>query len=480
MFEFFGYDLTPFILEIGSNPFSAFWLILQNGGFIALYPVLIYMFYKYWMYYIWMNYLGKLDYVLLAIDVPKETEQTLKAVEQIFASLSGPHQVFSFKEVFWDGELQPKYSLEIASIGGYVQYFIHCENRFRDVVEAAVYAQYPDAEVTEVDDYTTDLPSRFPNEDYEMWGVELVKTAEDVYPIRTYKMFEHSHEQKFADPMAATVELMSTLRPGENLWFQYVITPVDHHWPKLAEKIVADIVGAKIKAKKRTIDYVSNSPVQAMQFSHNIIFGGETAVKSDDEGPPNLMLYLTPGEQAILTAIQEKITKVAYHTKFRFIYIANKEVSRRKPMVGGIFGAIKQFNTLDMNGFKPGKHTVTRAEYYFTKQRKDYRKRKLMVNYKARENDAGEAGVILNIEELASLWHFPTIEVSAPAVSSVEAKKATPPMGLPLEEKKEVEEVVLAPQESTKKAPAPPTLPQVESPIDAPSGQPPTNLPIIQ
>lgn len=467
MIELFGFDISPILEQAGNNPFSVFWYILQHGGFIALYPVLVYMLYKYWMYYIWMNYLGKLDYCLLAIDVPKDNEQSMKAVEQIFASLSGPHQVFSFLETYWDGELQPKYSLEIASVGGYVQYFIHCESRFRDIVEASIYAQYPDAEVTEVEDYTQGLPTRYPNDDYVLWGVECIKTADDVYPIRTYKMFEHSLDSTFADPLAATLELMSALRPGENLFFQYVITPVDHHWPKRAEKIVAKIVGAKIKAKKGVVDVLTDTPLAALEFTHDIFFSdrGENS-KKDDDGPPNLMLYLTPGEQAILTAVQEKITKIAYHTKFRFMYVAKEEVSRRKPIIGGVFGAVKQYNTLDMNGFKPGKHTVTRAEYMFSRQRKNWRKTKLMRNYIARENDAGEPGVILNIEELASLWHFPTIGVKAPGVAAIEAKKSAAPMGLPLEavKKEEVEEVILAPQQPLKQAPAPPGLPTMQAP----------------
>ncbi len=469
MVEVFGYDIAPIIAEGGKNPFYAFYYIVKNGGFVVFYPVLVFFLWKYWTSFIWRQYMKGISYMILAVDVPRENEQSLKAVEQIFASISGPHQNFSFKEAYWDGEDQVKFSFEIASIGGYVQYYIYFEDRFRDTVEAAIYAQYPDAEITEVEDYMNQFPDKWPDPDHVMWGVEMVGAAHDVYPIKTYRMFEDSLTGTFADPMAALLELMSTLYPGENLVMQFMLEPIDHRWPKIAEKEVAKIVGAKIKEKKTLLDTATDTPVKTLQMVHDFIFSEqyEDAVK-DERKEHNLMQYLTPGEKAILEAMQEKITKIAYKTRFRWMYMAeNKYRHHRKAVNGGMFGAIKQFNTLDMNGFKPGKHSVTRAEYLFKDQIKYYRMRKLMANYKGREKDSGEIPMILNIEELATVWHFPTIGVMAPGVVQAEAKKAAAPTGLPLEPAKRsaVEEVVLTPQAQMKKAAAPPVVPRPVSPI---------------
>jgi hypothetical protein len=41
--------------------------------------------------------------------------------------------------------------------------------------------------------------------------------------------------------------------------------------------------------------------------------------------------------------------------------------------------------------------------------------------------------MILNTEELATLFHFPNFLVQAPAVERVEAKKAGPPTDLPID-----------------------------------------------
>jgi hypothetical protein len=37
----------------------------------------------------------------------------------------------------------------------------------------------------------------------------------------------------------------------------------------------------------------------------------------------------------------------------------------------------------------------------------------------------------LNAEELATLWHFPTISTKAPLIKKAEARRAEPPVGLP-------------------------------------------------
>src|SRR3989344_4214570 len=105
-----------------------------------------------------IKYSKKLKWHLLAIDIPKANEQSPKAVEHIFAHLAGGLSSFTKKELYWEGKFLPTFSLEIVSIEGYVQFFIRTQSKYRDLVEAAVYAQYPEAEITEVEDYTTSVP----------------------------------------------------------------------------------------------------------------------------------------------------------------------------------------------------------------------------------------------------------------------------------------------------------------------------------
>lgn len=429
--------LVPFLEQGGGNPFSVLWFLFIHGGFVVFYPLLVRMLWYEWMIWVQTKNGEKWKFVLLGINVPKLNEQSMVAIEQVFAHLSGPHQNYTWLEIHWDGALQYTWSLELASIDGYVQYMIRTNVKMRDVVEAAIYAQYPDAEIFEVPDYTLNAPRFYPDPDHEMWGVELVKTADHVFPIRTYRAFEHPLTGLYADPMAAMLEIFGNLGPGEQLWFQIVMTPTDHHWPKRAEKIVSKLVREKIKYKPTTIDRLTDVPISALSLISNHVLGtGEAAPKkAEREGPRNEMLTLTPGEKAMLEAVQTKITKIAFFCKLRFIYIGKKAVARRRTIISSMFGAIKQFNTLDMNGFKPGPRTKTTAEWLFAEQRKNWRKIKIARAYRDRDNWAGEGqGVLLNIEEIATLWHFPILTVKAPALGKAEARKGEPPTSLPIEQ----------------------------------------------
>lgn len=428
--------LAPLVQVAGSNPFTALAYAFMHGGFIAFFPLLVRMLWYTWL--LWVQTLtgSKWKFALLGINVPPLNEQSMVAVEQAFAHISGPHQNYTWLEIHWDGALQYSWSLELASIDGYVQYMIRTNVKMRDVVESAIYAQYPDAEIFEVEDYTKNAPTVYPNPDYEMWGVELVKTADHVYPIRTYRSFEHPLTGIYADPMASMLEIFGSLGPGEQLWFQIIMTPTDHHWPKKAEKIIAKLVGAKVKYKPTLVDQITDVPIGAISILNTAVFGSEenATVKKKDDGPPNQMLYLTPGQRLMLEAIQTKVTKIAFFSKIRFIYVGRKEVARRRTVISSMFGAIKQFNTLDMNGFKPGKRTKTTSEWLFADQRKNWRKTKIMRAFRDRDNWAGEGpGILLNIEELATLWHFPVITVKAPAVGKAQARKGEPPTELPVE-----------------------------------------------
>jgi hypothetical protein len=103
-------------------------------------------------------------------------------------------------------------------------------------------------------------------------------------------------------------------------------------------------------------------------------------------------------------------------------------------VVSGFVGYIKQLMDMDTNGFKPDlKVTATRASYFFAKERINAKKRKIMQGYKDRDTTLGRNTYILNIEELATLWHFPIeASVKAPLIQKAPGRKAEPPITLPL------------------------------------------------
>jgi len=418
------------------NTWESMIFFIKYGGWLAILISLFWGFKEAWLYWRQGIYYVSETRVLLAVDVPRENEQGPKAVENIFSHVYGSQKGPDLFEKYWDGFLSPRFSFEIISVGGYLQFLISTPVRFRDLIEAAIYAQYPDAEISEVEDYAEKLPLKFENTENNMWGCELVLYNDDVYPIRTYPAFEYGLDQTFKDPMASALEIMSKMSPDENMWLQLVITPITDEWTKKGEVLVKKLIGAKVPEKKPGFLYSATAGLAKGAWetaAYTVMPPAEQQQKKDDQGARSEMLFLSPGERANVEAIEAKISKNAFDTRFRFMYWGKRDNFSRSRGVNGMMGAIAQVNSLDLNGFKPHPKTKTRVYYFFIKLREEWRKQRLVAAYKARSNWRGWGHSTLNIEELATLWHFPMMDIRTPMLKKTQTRKVESPFALPVE-----------------------------------------------
>jgi hypothetical protein len=423
------------IATIGANPLSAGLFLLKFIGIPFLLIGLIVGAKVMWLVSRQNKYAETLKYTLLAIDIPKENEQSPKAVENMFDQIAGAHSTLGNWDKWVKGAFQAKFSFEIISIEGNVQFLIHTETRFRDLVEASIYAQYPDAEITEVGDYADIAPTEFPSEDYKLWGAEFIESSSWVYPIQTHPFFEHSLSQEFKDPMAALMEIMSSLRKGENVWLQYIVTMEDYGWDSKSKKEINKILGRSSGQKKGFLDDIFYLFMGWIDELIDQVMGNpKVEAKSTTVEKKELnMMNLTPGEQEMIKAIESKMSKTGFSVKMRLVYFAPKGIYSAPRCVSATVGALKQFAG-PFNGFKPeSKHTRTKDFLVYNEKRLAKRQRNIVNAFKQRSNSLGVAnGFILNSEELATIFHFPvSTAVSAQLVKKVESKKGEAPGNIP-------------------------------------------------
>ena len=183
-------DFSEILAVAEGSTWDIFRYFLMHGGWILYLVVIAWGSYSIWLHKRQHAYMHHIKMMLLAIDVPKNTEQTLRAVESLFTALAGAHGSMTLWEKYYLGKGQENFSVEIVSLGGHIRFFIYTPAMYRDLVEAAVYAQYPDAEIEQVEDYTAAAPKIYPDPAYELWGTEMVSVKPYVYPLRTYKEFE--------------------------------------------------------------------------------------------------------------------------------------------------------------------------------------------------------------------------------------------------------------------------------------------------
>jgi len=457
------------------------WGIIEDLFTIIGWPIFVVLLFPagayFWKYFRGMKYYASFKYVMLAVDVPPLEIQTPKAVEQIFAHLSGALRHRTLKEKYWDGKFQKRFSFEIVSIEGYIQFLIRTEAEFRDLIEAAVYAQYPSAEITEVEDYVSMIPDNYPNDDMDVQGIEFNLLEDQAYPIRTYPEFKYdiNPEITFSDPMAALLETFTRIGKGEHLWMQLVLIPTDNGWKENGIKLVKKLLGEKEKSTPSILNKFGGVPINLM--SDAIKYGwredvGEAGNSNEDKEEKET---ITPGRRKVIEAVEQKISKIGFESKIRVLYAAKKPNYQPQKCMSGIMGAINQFHTANTNALVPYASTFTNFE--FKKFSPQVSKNFFVKGYKGRKEFEGASPFILNIEEIATLWHFPMPFVKAPLVQKSEGKRAEPPTDLPTD----LEESPLKTRrkEVKNKEEAPINLPTEED--GAPSDLPilPNEMPII-
>ena len=388
----------------------------------------------------WQNsrqgkYAGTLKYIVLAIDVPSMTEQSPKALENLFSNLYGAKSSLTWKETWIIGKFQPTFSFEIISTEGYIQFLVRTQTRFRDMIEAGIYAQYPDAEMAEVEDYTQFFPTQFPDETYDMWGGEFSLEKDYIYPIRTYVDFEDRMTGEIKDPLGHTLEQFAKMRPGEHMWMQVLVQPRDNDWSKRGVKRLNELYGKKEKVKKSFIVSAIESFIAwplglldtVMETELASLFGlGEEEVKKE----PYTLLPLQETKEA--DALYSKLTKVGMGVKIRILYVAKKNAYVKVERTGIVKGILNQYANLALNKFSLHIPSVPKDDYFWMKWSYAAKQRNLMTAYKKRSWSIGADHIFLNVEEIASLWHFPTISIKAPLVKKSEARRGEPPVGLPV------------------------------------------------
>lgn len=372
--------------------------------------------------------------IVLEVKIPKEILKPIKAMEHVFAGFHAIHDVITWREKWLEGQFQLGFSLEIVSIDGEVHFYIRTYEPLRGIIESNIYAHYPEVEISEIPDYTLNVPQDIPNKDWDLWGTSLINTKPNAYPIKTYTEFELetlTKEEKRVDPLAELLEGLGALGKGEQLWVQIICKPVREEKPWVKEgRELRDELAKREKPKKKSI----------LAEATDILLFGPQELKKESVGLEAPELRLTPGEREIIESVERKISKFGFDCVVRYIYLAKRDVFF-KPRARTPYSFFKEVSIEGRGGFKPDKKLMTKVNsvfFWFLDKRRLYiRQRRIFRYYQKRWMPLfprpGKT-YILNTEELATLFHFPGEEVAqTPALHRIEAKKGEAPPSLPTE-----------------------------------------------
>jgi hypothetical protein len=363
------------------------------------------------------------NYTLFEIRIPRELEKSARSMENVFQVIHGLGNAPSgWKETYIEGQVPLWFSAELVSIGGEIHFFLRVLKKHKNLVEVAFFSQYPDVEIAEVKDYVRNLPATT-SELYalgmDIWGAEIILSKDHAYPIKTYSMFESAEQ---TDPISAFLEVLAKLKAGEMVSLQIMISPAARDWSKKHMDMFA---------KLREPEMVDT--------------GGETKTP----------LSATVKKSEIINAVENKLNKPAFNTLLRLCYMSPGSIAKEGSgfAKGGIMGALSQFGSPNLNSFKANSGTATKIgkwefPYTYVDKRVEFRKQRLLYNFRQRENPPDtflgrlfssfrydwnfeSTSYELTTEELATIFHPATTAVlTAPHMKRVESKKAGPAAGL--------------------------------------------------
>ena len=391
-----------------------------------------------WINYIQEKYIRNIEWKLLEIKISKESEKRPKTMDEFFSAIYSTNDtaIDTLFDIFLDGILDGWFSFEIVSIEGDIHFYVRTPVINLEMIEAQIYAQYPEAEIKEVEDYVTDIPDDIPSKDYDLWGTDMTLGVEDAYPLRTYKDYEDAASGEFVDPISNIIEGVSKLEKGEQIWMQILIRATDDTWKKEAEDLVLDLIGRSDHKKKKggIFSFIIS---ELADIGRYILFGAfstqealEKGENKEEKKELSMMLHLSPGEKEVVEAIEESTKRPGFESNIRWIYLAKRDVFSKAKGNAIAFSYLSQFGSQDLNYLIPDNKTKTSAYYFLTDYRKALRKRAILRKYKRREFD--KKGYVFNTQELATMYHFPTFEVVAPMAPRIDAKRGKPPAGLPV------------------------------------------------
>jgi len=332
------------------------------------------------------------EHVLLLLEIPRANDKKELAAEQMFAALHGILRPKA--ELMREGILQEHVSFEIAAIDQRIRFYVWTPKHLQNFVEGQVYAQYPTVQIKQLDE---DYAARQIDQPIAQ-SVELTLTDNEVLPIKTFQNFE-------VDPLAAITATLAKLEaPNEEMWIQILARPLDDSWHKRGSKFIDQIKNGRGWFTGGGVDSFFSFMGQLFEALWKPPEPGKEGEAAKEVGER---------DKSRITAIEEKTKKLGYQVKIRLMYLGDDKTTARLRLQAMI-GTFKQFNTTNLNGFsqKPGGAGDNALA--------EYRARFFL-----------DEGKILNIEELASLYHLPHTNVETPNIVWATSKTAEPPSTLP-------------------------------------------------
>jgi hypothetical protein len=326
-------------------------------------------------------------------------KEEIGAMEQLLTSLSGIKDTRGLMARIIYGS--PCVSFEIANSAKSEEiiFYTAVPKKFRESVEKQIHSFFPNAVLEKSADYNIFFPG-------SVTAASILKLKNKyTMPLKTYEAME-------IDPLNAVTNALSKLETvKEGAAIQLVLKPAGIKWRAHGKRIAHKMQqGKRLHEAQRGV--ISKAGIDLGKGLIDTISPMNKDKMPNNEPKP---VNLTPEEQELVKSIENKSSKTGFKVNIRLVASAATE-ERSRLILAQMENAFSQYENGNINCF----------------QTRRLKKKDISFNYIFR-NFIDEEAVILNNEEIASIFHLPVSVTEAPKIKWLKSNAAAPPIDIPKE-----------------------------------------------
>ncbi len=320
----------------------------------------------------------------------EQVQEAISAAEAIFASIGGLKAQRGIGA--WFIGRGDELAFEIVVEHKLIKFYVTIPVHMQSFVEQQISASYPDAFLEDVEDYNIFTPKG------TILGSYLNFARPSAFPIKTYRKLDQ-------DPLNSITNVLSKIPEGDAAAFQFIVRSSYGQWRRygmdLAKRMqqgvsLEDALRGKKKGEKSKLEQLG-------------IASGNKKKEPEQE------YRLSPQEEEIVKGLQEKASKAGLDVSIRLVTCSQNPVAA-ETILQNMLNAFSQYNV-----YEYGNSFVKQVPRSKTDLIRKFIYRTINEKYK----------VVMNSEELASLWHMPLPWTETPNIKWLGARSAAAPASIP-------------------------------------------------
>ncbi len=328
------------------------------------------------------------------LDSEKRTQsekEEISVMEQLIATFSETKIKRNFIMSFFYGTPQITLEMAVPSDDEQISFYVSMPRQLKELVEKQIHSFYPSAHIERVDDYTIFRP------DGVTKGSFIKLKKEHVFPIKTYQHLE-------SDPLHNITNTLSKLENvEEGASFQVVFRKS---------------TSTSIKSRGEKITREMQKGKRLKDASSGLFMDMFKGIFKGSSKEQEMLVNLTPEENDVIKQIENKINKTRFDVNIRLLASAETE-KRAEEILSQLENSFTQFEDVNLNKFVAVRD-------------KSKNSRKVAYNFIFRYFMPSRR-ITLDVEELASIFHFPISTTETPKLNWLKSKAAPPPVDIPKE-----------------------------------------------